>query len=478
MVAKLKTGALSGKEENGTKRMDRQQRFWQRMVEKRKSMTLSINRARLVTASYKETEGLPWPIRKAKAFEKLMHEIPIFIEEEDLLAGNQNSEFMGIEWNVEHDCTWVLKEAEKGELWRHFPVRKEDIPEIEEIAKYWENRSRHESYFNWLDQIGLGEEARLLGETEEGTWALFLHTASIISGGHQVPNYEEYLEKGLKGKLAEVEAELQKTIPIGTQESYRKMNFLQALIIVLKAAIHHAHRYAALAGELAGKAQGKRKAELEKMAEMCNRIPENPARTFHEAIQMMWFWRIFEKWEGSYPNVPPGRMDQYLYPFFRRDLDEGKLTREEVLELLECYRAKMSSEVQFLQSILRELTSQAQYFPLTLGGQNAEGDDMTNELSHLILEAGSRIRSPHPNLAIRVHDKTPHDFFLKTLELARLGAGYPSFYNDKSYIPWLLDYGVPLEDARNWCITGCVHPGVPGKNGFDGFFWVSGPKSF
>ena len=467
---------MATRELTGLGEMDRPQRFWQKIVQGRQSMVLSLNRARLVTAAYRETEGLPWVIRKAKGFEKIMAEIPIFIEEEDLLAGNQGSQLMGLEWNVEHDSTWVLREAERGELWKHYPVRKEDIPEIKEICEFWRKRSRHESYINWLDQVGLWEEARALGEAEGGSWALFLFSSAGISGGHQVPDYEAYLQKGLQGKLDEIEAELQKTMTTGDYESYRKVNFLTALTTVLRAAIHHARRYAALAGELAQKAEGLRKAELGRMAEICSRVPAGPARGFFEALQMMWFWRVFEKWEGSYPNVPPGRMDQYLYPYYRRDIDGGKLTREAVLELLECYRAKMSTDYQFLEGSRRELTSQAQYLPVTLGGQNAQGDDVTNELSYLFLEAGFKIKSPHPNLALRVHDKTPRDFFLRALELASLGSGYPAFYNDKSYIPWLLDYGVPLEDARNWCITGCVHPGVPGKNGIDGYFWVCAAK--
>ena len=467
---------MATRESTGLGGMDRPQRFWQKIVERRQSMVLSLNRARLVTAAYRETEGLPWVIRKAKGFEKIMAEIPIFIEEEDLLAGNQGSQLMGLEWNVEHDCTWVLREAERGELWKHYPVRKEDIPEIKEICEFWQNRSRHETYINWLNQIGLWEEARALGETEEGSWALFLFSSAGISGGHQVPDYEEYLKKGLQGKLAEIELEMQKTMSTGDYESYRKINFLRALTIALWAAVHHARRYAALAGELAEKAHGKRKAELKRMAEVCAWVPARPARSFYEALQMIWFWRVFEKWEGSYPNIPPGRMDQYLYPYYRRDIEGGKLTREEALELLECYRAKMSTDYQFLEGSRRELTSQAQYLPVTLGGQNSQGDDVTNELSYLFLEAGFKIKSPHPNLALRVHDKTPRDFFLRALELASLGSGYPAFYNDNSYIPWLLDYGVRLEDARNWCITGCVHPGVPGKNGIDGYFWVCTAK--
>ena len=474
MARALETVAIK-KTVEGT--MDRQQRFWQKIVDRRQSMALSLDRARLVTSSYKETEGLPWVIRKARGLEKILAEIPIFIEEEDLLAGNQGSKLMCLEWNVEHDSSWVLREAERGDLWKHYPVRKEDIPEIKEICEFWKSRSRHETYSKWLDQLGLGEEARALGETEEGTWALFLFSSAGISGGHQVPDYPTYLKKGLEVRLAEIEAELQEAMQYGDYPSYRKINFLRALTITLRAAMNHARRYAALARELARKAQGERKAELERLAEICERVPAKPARSFYEALQMMWFYRVVEKWEGSYPNIPPARMDQYLYPYYRQDLEKGVLTPEEALELLECYRVKLSTDYQFLEGSRRELTSQAQYLPITLGGQNARGDDMTNELSYLILEAGFKLKTPHPNLAVRVHEKIPQDFYLRALELASLGRGYPAFYNDDSYIPWLLDFGVPLEDARNWCITGCVHPGVPGKNGIDGYFWVCTAKA-
>lgn len=452
----------------GSVTMDRQQRYWQKIVEKRQSAVLSLNRARLVTDAYRETEGLSWVIRKAKAFEKIMAEIPIFIEEDDLLLGNYGSEPLCLEWNAENDCTWVLKEAESGELWEHYPVRREDIPEIKEICKYWQNKSRHESYYSWLELIGLGDESRDIAETEKGAWAIYLFNVTGLTSGHQVPGYEEYLKKGLKGKLAEVEEELQRTMLLCESEAYRKLNFNKAQAIELKAAICFAKRHAALARELAQKAQGKRKAELERLAEICDWVPENPARNFHEALQMMWFWRIFERWDGAYPNIPPARMDQYLYPYYRRDIAEGKLTKDEALELLECYRVKMGTAMEFLQGHLRELVSKAQYVTVTLGGQDVHGNDVTNELSYLFLEAAFKIKSPHPNLAIRVHDKTPRAFFIRALELAKLGRGYPNFYNDKSYIPWLLDFGVPLADARNWCITGCVHAGISGKSGFGG----------
>lgn len=465
---------MKAKVDIATIELDRQQRFWQKMVERRPSITLSLNRARLVTASYKETEGLPWSIRKAKGFEKVMAEIPIFIEDEDLLAGNQGSEPLCFEWNVEHDCSWVLKEAESGSLWKHYPVREQDMPEIKEICKFWESRTRHEIYCKWLVELGLLDEAKAIGDGEGGSWAFQIFPLSLLAPGHQLPDYEEYLRKGLGGKLTEIDEELQRSLClVSDYELIQKINFLKALSIELRAAIHHAKRYATLARELASKAGGKRKTELERLAQICDWVSENPARSFYEALQMIWFYRVFEKWDGSYANIAPGRMDQYLYPYYRRDIDTGRLTKEEALELLECYRVKMGTLQEFLQGPVRELSARAQYLPVTLGGQNSEGDDVTNDLSYLFLEAGFKIASPHPNLAIRIHNKTPREFFIRALELVRLGRGYPNFYNDNSYIPWLLNYGIDLKEARNWCITGCVHAAVPGKTGFDGTVWVN-----
>jgi pyruvate formate-lyase/glycerol dehydratase family glycyl radical enzyme len=442
--------------------LTRGQRIWQRTFALRATAKQSIHRARLVTASYQETSGLPPAIRKAKAFEKIVTEIPIYIEEDDLLAGRRTGgDPMDFDWNPELSGSWVIEEIDAGVY--PMDVRKEDMDGIREICAYWKGKCLQDAFTSWLDK-SLMKETEEIAETDKGAWVYYVLNSMSLERGHQAMNYDKVLKKGLIGVLAEVEAELQST-PIKDEASYQKTNFLKGLIIVLKAAIQYAKRHAALARELAGKAEGKRKAELEKLAGICDRIPENPARTFHEAVQTAWFLRLYENWEGSGPNTSPGRLDQYFYPYYKRDIEEGRLTREEAIELLECYRVKMSTFRSHERAVRRDLISEAQYLNVTLGGQTPDGKDATNEVSYLFLEAALRTRTPHPTLSIRYHDQLPEDFAIKALEVIKLGLGYPAFFNDKSHIPYLLSNGYSMETARNYCLGGCVHPQIPGESG-------------
>lgn len=434
----------------------RGQRFWRRMLECRKTAKLSLARAKLVMASYKENEGWPAPIKRARVFERIATGIPIYIEEDDLLAGSFAARPMDFEWYPEYTIDQVEASGQIGKL-----LGEDDTEEeVREIVDFFRERCLKGSFLSRIEE----EKRKIIADVcEHGAWVYsgILHL-NIDMGYHSV-NYEKAIQKGFLGVLAEVEEELGAT-QIRDEASYQKSNFLKGLAIVLKAGIEYAKRHASLARELSKKAVASRKAELERIARTCDWVPANPARTFYEAVQTAFFLHVLMHLE-SRGQESPGRMDQYLYPYYRHDMDEGRLTREEAVEILECLRVKMSTQ-RLLNGIAYSeiISGEAQYHNVTLGGQTSDGQDATNELSYLFLEAAYRTRTPHPTLSVRVHDKIPRDFVLKGLELVKLGLGFPAFFNDNSSIPWLLGSGVPIETARNYCVSGCVHHTIPGQS--------------
>ena len=443
---------------SGREKLTRGQRLWNRLLEERSTAPVSQWRAKLLTASWKETEGLPTPIRRARAFEKIVTEIPIFIDDEQLLAGNYGSSIMAMEWRPEFTVEWLLERFEAGR--GRLIIKDEDIPVMKEIAKYWKDKDVLSCYHRY---IGKEEEKRLKERDFLGAYVGHTYYTALSGLGWCIPDYPKAIRKGLLGILTEVEEEIQGT-PLVDDASSNKRIFLEALAIAIKAGIQYAKRHATLAGEIAETAKGKRKAELEKMAEICEWVPANPARTFWEALQTLWFCNLFIFLDYKFVGISPGRVDQYLYPYYQKDIEEGRLTREEAIELLECLRCLFSCFRRFDEAShgTRE-TGEANWFNCMLGGQTADGKDATNELSYLWLEAAMRTGTPHPTLSVRVHENMNDDFAMKAAELCSLGRGYPAFFGDRSNIGFLLAQGVPLDDARDYAIAGCTLTSVPGK---------------
>jgi pyruvate formate-lyase/glycerol dehydratase family glycyl radical enzyme len=440
--------------------LTRGQRIWNKLRDKRDAGMLSLARARIVTASYKETEGLPVPIRRAKAFEKIVTEMPIYIDEEQLLVGDFAARPMWAEWYPELGVDWVQKEMEAGEDF--FKPEGSEMEELKEICTYWRGRSIEDAYLASLSE----EEKKIFKESaEEGAWVYGLLALLGRPGGYHVASYDKLIREGCTGILKQVEEELQATV-VRDDQSFQKANFLKAIGIVYRAVGQYSKRYAALARELAKTADGKRKAELERMAEMCEWVPMHPARNFHEAVQGLWFVHVFLYLELRPAGVSPGRADQYLYPYYKKDVEEGKLSREEAVELLECLRNKFSSLRHYNRKSFREGTSaEAQFHNVTLAGQTSDGKDATNELSYLFVEAALRTRTLHNTLSIRWHEKISQDFVLKGAELIATGVGFPAFFNDDGNISFLMGMGATLEEARNYAIGGCVVPIIPASSG-------------
>lgn len=446
----------------------RGQRLWDRAISQRQEAKLSLARALLLTRSYKETEGMPPAIRRAMAFKNIVTNIPIYLEEGDLFAGSFAEQPMYFEWYPEFAVDQEMLIQDLDELLAE-NYTKEDV---KEVVDYFKDRCLQGTF---LSRLGEERLRRMSEVADEGAWVYRSKSTLDIDRGYHSVNHEKIIQIGLLGVLSEVEKALSETT-VKDDESYKRAQFLQGLKIVVHAGIDYAKRYVALARSMAEKASGKRKAEFEKIAEICEWVPANPARSFHEAVQATWFLHVLMHLE-SRAQESPGRMDQYLYPYFKSDMDHGKLNREGAIEILECLRVKMSTLRLFNSVKYAEIISgEAQYHNVTLAGQNADGEDATNELSYLFLEAASRTKTPHPTLSIRCHSKISRKFVIRALELVSEGLGFPAFFNDDGSIPWLLSMGVPMDAARNHCISGCVHHTISGQTSpFDALF-ISIPK--
>ncbi|MCU6760852.1 4-hydroxyphenylacetate decarboxylase large subunit [uncultured Roseburia sp.] len=456
----------------GTKNTEKQQNtktrgqiLWERLRPLRDTEPVSFERAWLVTQSYKETEGMPVFLRRAAAYENVMKNIPIYLDEGQLLAGDFASRPMCAEIFPEMTVAWIKEYMENGDYdnqpdegWYTFEHNRKE--QINEICDYWTKNAARESFYRYL---GEEEVQRLYEENEAGAWIYAASTEAQTEKGWNIPDYSRVLKKGLKGLLEEVENTLAET-PIVSDESLKERTFLEALKSMLKSAVHYAHRYADLCRELAKEAKGERKQELLQMAEICDWVPENPARTFQEAVQSMWFCHIMIYWDSRTIGLGFGRVDQYLYPYYKKDIEEGRIDREYATQILECLRVKLSSKRNVFNVTIRAaLSNDSHFHNCTIGGQTTDGQDAVNELSFLWLDAAERVRTPHPTISVRWHEKINQKFALRCLEIVKLGMGFPAFFNDTPTIEYLLERGVTLKEARDYAIGGCVLHNVVGK---------------
>ncbi|MCL1828439.1 MAG: hypothetical protein FWG32_02970 [Oscillospiraceae bacterium] len=447
----------------------RGQRIWNFLRDARDESGLSLSRAKLVTAAYRETEGQPKIFRRARAYENIVDNLPIYIDDEQLLCGDFAAKPMGFEWWPELYCRWVGEALDNN--WLTYRVSEDMHGDIRDIVNYWKDREAKQSFLDWLEPEFYKE---LCTMNEKGSLVFFAETEASLEKGWHVPNYEKVIKIGITGIIKEIDDELE-ALRLLDNPSYEKHNLLRAMKTALKASIRFAKRYSVLAAEMAKKeTDSKRRKELEKISEVMNWIMENPARDFYDAIQTMMFCHICVFYDARCSGISFGRVDQYLYPYYKKDLDEGKITRELAVELLECVRCKCSSMRQFdsktatydplADTQINDCRSgETQYHNTTLGGQTIDGKDAVNEMSFLWVEAAMNVRTAHPTLTIRWHPGINHEFKMAAAKLNKLGLGYPAWYNDLSSIPYFEERGVTHEDAVNYTIGGCVLHGIPAK---------------
>ncbi len=417
----------------------------------RPEIRLDLQRSRLMTESFRQTEGQPMVIRRARALENLLDHMGIFIRDHEKIVGYQTSDPNGIFHPIDQNWKSVrrLVNSEAGRSLLDDAGRQE----LDELCEYWKGRSMSDRH-----QQALPEDLRRYW-TYEGT---FLWSQLSELG---IPDYETLFATGLQGRIEAAEKrleEIDRTVPVDYVE---QKEFLQAVCIALRSVIRFARRYAALAREMAGaESRAERKAELLAMAEHCDRVPEHPPQSLAEALQFFFFIHLIRYMEYSTLGVGI-RVDQLLGPFYERDLRQGRITREEALDLLQLLFIKLNElGLVYSPTVGSVYGGVASLQAVTIGGTDGSGRDVTNELSFLVLEAAERLRLIEPSIALRVHDGTPDALYEKAIDVIRTGIGYPSLFNDEALAPLLSRWGVPDDEAKGYAVTGCVYLEIPGKN--------------
>ena len=429
----------------------RPQRLKQRLLEA--PFEICAERAVLWTESQQETEGRPQVVRNALALQHLLENMTIFIAEDELLVGNRTSKRRGSPLFPETKSFSIEAQLDSYETRpiQPFRVGAAEKRALKKTLPYWRGRSAWERAFQLMPRDLQTDVFKLM----------FTIEAQFANGiGHFIVGNPNLLSQGFAGIRAEAEKQLGSA---AAANSDRRQDFRQAVKITCLAAIAFARRFAAEARRLAGLENNPaRKAELLRIAEVCERVPELPPRDFHEAIQAVWFNQLICQLEDGGFAISPGRLDQLLYPFYRRDRDAGRITPEQAQELIECLYVKMSEVVNALDTITLAVTSGPPIAQsLTIAGADREGRDATTELSYLFLKALDRIRTVSPNLAVRFHPGTPQDFILQVCDAVRRGA-MMALFNDEVIVPALERRGVPTPAARDYAIVGCVEPAAAG----------------
>lgn len=414
-------------------------------------------RARLITESYKMTEGEPIVTRRAKAFLHILQDIPIVIRDEELIVGSTTLAPRGCQTYPEFSYEWLEAEFDTVATRKADPfyISEDAKKEIAEADKYWKGKTTSELATAYMAP----EAIRAIDHN------IFTPGNYFYNGvGHVTVHYDWVLAVGFKGIAAKAKKALD-ALNFGDAEYARRSHFLNAVIMSCEAAVIYAKRYAALAREMAAKeANSQRKTELLRIADNCENVPENGARDFWEACQSFWFVQQLLQIESSGHSISPGRFDQYMYPYYSKDIESGKITREFAQELIDCIWIKLNDLNKCRDAASAEgFAGYSLFQNLIVGGQNAEGIDVTNDLSFMCITASLHVQLPQPSLSIRVWNNSPHDLLIHAATLTRTGVGLPAYYNDEVIIPSLMSRGLTLQDAREYNIIGCVEPQKAGK---------------
>ena len=410
-------------------------------------------RGLLVTESYKATEDLPIILRRSAAFAHILRNLPIVIRDNELVVGSATIAPRGCQVFPEYSYEWLEAEFDTVEKRAADPfyISEQTKSELREAYPYWKGKTNSDL-----------AKANMASEAYEAfvTHGMFTPGNYFYNGiGHVNVNYEKVLKKGYRGIMAEAQAAKNK-LDVSDADYVQRNNFLEAVIESCEAVIEYAKRYALLAHEMSQKTSCPvRKAELQRIFKVCSKVPEFPASNFYEACQSFWFVQLLLQIESSGHSISPGRFDQYMYPYYKKDVDEGKLTIEQAQELIDCIWVKLNDINKVRDAASAEgFAGYGMFQNLIVGGQDIHGMDATNDLSYMCLEASMHVPLPQPSISVRVWNGTPQSFMIKAAALTRLGTGLPAYYNDEIIIPSIMARGLTLEDARDYCIIGCVEP--------------------
>ncbi|MFZ5968383.1 MAG: formate C-acetyltransferase [Bacillota bacterium] len=409
---------------------------------------ISLERAKLYTRIWKNTEDEPIIIRRAKVLENILEHCEISIEQGELIVGGRTTKPRSGVISPEMSPYWILEELDT------LPTRPQDQFDIAEedqayfrtaLYPYWKVKSLEDFVEKKIpESINEARKSKVvkLNQTDKGQ-------------GHIIPNFKKILHHGLQYMIDEAQAK---------KDEYPDNHFYTAALITLAAAQRYILRYGELAVKLSTSTDGsERKSELLEISRISNKVAYEKPDSFYEAVQLFWYMNIIFQHESNASSISPGRFDQYIYPFYKNSKDAG-VEVEYMKEILRCLMIKFNTIVALRSS------ESAKYFAgfpigynIVLGGLDKYGRDAVNELSYLMLDAYQDIKLPQPNLSVRINERTPREFLIKTAETIRLGTGIPQIFNDEVVIPAFLNRGASIEDARDYAVVGCVELSIPGK---------------
>lgn len=422
--------------------------------------SVCTERAKITTKAYEEHQNQPIVMKRALALKAILENMSIYILDGELIVGNHSSAVRAAPIFPEYSMDWVINELDEFDKrpGDRYTITEKSKDDLRDIFPFWKN--------NTLIKYGLSqfpEEA--LSAYENG---VIRAEGNLTSGdGHLAPDYNKLLTLGIGGLREQAKRKLN-TLDLTDYEQLKQSTFLRAVIITLDTICHFAKRFSSLAKETALKETNtERKQELLTIAQICEHVPENPARTFHEGIQFIWFVQLVLQIESNGHSVSFGRLDQFLYPLYQKDITNGTLTEAYARELLENLWIKLYSVAKIRSwSHTRFSAGGPLYQNVTIGGQTPNGRDAVNDLSFRVLESVSATRLTQPNLTVRYHKNLSDSFLNQCIVVIKLGFGMPAFNSDEAIIPTMLNLGISQKDSYNYSAVGCVEVAVPGKWGY------------
>jgi formate C-acetyltransferase len=392
-------------------------------------------------------------IRRAKALKRILTRMDLYIQDWERIVGNNVPTPQGLYFGI--DMNWrsvrrVVRSEEGSSL-----LNADEALELEELIEYWDGKSMSD-----IQQNMFSGEILKYWDMSKGGVGFWSHWSEL-----GIPDYEKIFRVGFKGLIREAEARLEEIDRHVPADYIAQKEFLQAVIIALEAVIELAHRYAGMAREEAARSEDpENRNRLEAIARTCDRVPEHPPQTLLEALQSFFFIHVARYIEYSTLGIGV-RFDKVFGPYYEDDLRNDRTTREEALELLQLLWVKFHElGLIYSPTLTAAYGGVASLQAITLGGVDEHGNDITNEMTYLVLETAEHMKTPEPSIALRYHDGSPDELLSRATDVIRTGIGYPSLFNDKSIIPLLEHWDVPLKDARDYAVTGCVYIEIPGKN--------------
>lgn len=409
----------------------------------------SIEQARIITRVYQENEHLSIPEKRALSLKAAMEELEIGFEKEELIVGNRTK---GVRYGVvfpESGCSWVNNEFETlpTRPQDQFHVKEEDIQEFrEKIYPYWKGKSMEDV----IKHHG-GQEIQSIAKVVK-------INQKDHAQGHICPDSALWLKMGPLGLMNQAQEKLQ------TCEESQK-EFYECVVLVMQGACTFMKRYHDMIMENIDEVEEPYQQSLRTVANNCLNLTKRPPETFHEAVQSLWFLFVLLHMESNASSFSPGRMDQYLYPYYQKDIESGKISMEDALDILECLWLK------FNQIVYLRNQNSAKYFAgfpigfnIAIGGEDENGNDTYNELSLLCLQCQYDLGLPQPNLSVRLNRNSSHELMQKAIEVVSKGSGMPQFFNDEAIVHALMELGIEKKDALNYAIVGCVELTTHGNN--------------